>query len=85
MNRNQSGQSTVEYILLLATMMVLMLSFFRSDLISEFLSGEGEFFSTIRDTYQYTYSSGNFKEDNTGGHPVYGAGRHVISKEAYGQ
>ncbi|MCB9060334.1 MAG: hypothetical protein H6622_02295 [Halobacteriovoraceae bacterium] len=84
--KNIRGQSTVEYILLLAVSMLLMLAVLRSPLFSRFLGGNSDYFATLRSIMTYTYQYGNYvKKNEQGIHPLYDPGRHVVSKKGYGE
>lgn len=54
---NDLGQSTVEYILLLAVIVILIGSFLRNDRLKAFLGKDGSFFQSYADviSYQYRY------------------------------
>lgn len=53
------GQSTVEYILLLAVVASLITTVFRSDVLNNFIGKDGQFFRNYADYIGYTYRHGS--------------------------
>jgi hypothetical protein len=53
--KSPSGQSAVEYILLLAVVTLLAFTFFRSPLVKDFFASDGAFFTYIRSYLSYSY------------------------------
>jgi NADH:ubiquinone oxidoreductase subunit 3 (subunit A) len=56
---NEKGQSTVEYILLLAVLVSLGVSVMNSARLKQFLGPNSEFFGKLRDRIEYSYRHGN--------------------------
>lgn len=55
---DRRGQSTVEYILLLAVLTTLVTAFFRSDLFIDYLGKEGSIFRNYAEVISYNYRHG---------------------------
>ena len=58
MNKHNKGQSVVEYIMLLAVMVVIGMTIFKSDLFTKFMGSDSEFFAALRGYFEYTYRHG---------------------------
>lgn len=78
LRKSESGQSTVEYILLLAVVMALFFSIFRSRPFQEFLGEDSTFFNNIakRLALDYRYSvripeDQNIDSSPTANHPSF--------------
>ena len=95
---NRNGQSTVEYIFLLAAISVIMLKIVGSDAYQRFLGKDGELFVRYKDYLEHTYrhsyngdgdATGTY-DDYTGLHDSYTQGgwadtRFFLVKEPYGR
>lgn len=75
---SQKGQSVVEYILLLAVIMVIVLTVFKAPFFKDFFSQEGKIFARFRLQWEHSYRhcfSGmeefnpNFQARYSGVHP----------------
>lgn len=53
--RKNSGQSTVEYVLLLATVMFLVGLVLRSPLFADLLGEDSNFFNALKERMEYSY------------------------------
>ena len=53
--RNYLGQSTVEYVLLLATVMFIVGLVMRSPLFAELLGEDSSFFTALKERMEYSY------------------------------
>lgn len=53
--KNQLGQSTVEYILLIAVITSIGYAFFHNKRFREFIAGKNGFFATMREGMSYSY------------------------------
>lgn len=92
--KNTKGQSTVEYILLLAVVIALFSSVYRSKAFQDFLGEDSEFFNTIAErlALDYRYArridiSEDIDEIPNSGHPSFVEGnqsRFFGSIEEYG-
>ena len=90
--KSVSGQSTVEYLLLLVVIMSLVVTVFRSDAFNQFFAEDSAFFAKIERLIEYSYRHGVPGGDDTvnysgTGHPsFYGGGgtRFFIGRESYG-
>ncbi len=62
----QAGQSTIEYVLLLAVIMLLVSIVFRSPLFADLLGENSSFFKVLKDRmeYSYRYTHAGLKEDS---------------------
>ena len=58
MVKNTTGQSSLEYVLLLAVIATLMTSVFRSERFEDFLGEEGSFFKKYAKEIGYNYRHG---------------------------
>lgn len=56
--KNSLGQSMVEYIMLVAVVMTLAGTFFRSELFTQFFGDDGEFAKTYKNKMEYSYRHG---------------------------
>lgn len=88
--RNQKGQSTVEYILLLSVMSVLVFSIFNSKLFQSNLGKDGKLLKAYKLQFEFAYRNAfpyDGKEYSYGAvHPSYADGngtRFFIPKQAY--
>ena len=54
-NKNQRGQSTVEYILLLAVVMLFVVTIMKSTAFQKFIGKDSPFFLALRNRFIYTY------------------------------
>lgn len=57
--KDQRGQSSVEYILLLAVMVTISFSIYNSEQFQKFLGPESEFFDKIKKNMSYSYRHGH--------------------------
>jgi hypothetical protein len=95
-----SGQSTIEYVLLLSVVMVIFISIIQSPFFKRFISSEdgvfGKYKEYIEHTYRYAHTGSSDPENNFGdytqaGHPLYanpdvgGDSRFFISDRPYDQ
>lgn len=55
----ESGQSAVEYILLLMVMVSLGMTVFKSDVFKNFMGPDSVYFETLRKRFEYTYRFGS--------------------------
>ena len=76
--KGDSGQSMVEYILVLAVVGVLMSTVINSNLFKNFMSGDQGFFLAMRNylesTYRYPYHSTTLNSSYSGLHDGYSSG-----------
>jgi hypothetical protein len=94
-HKNSEGQSTVEYILLLAVLVSLGLSVMNSARLKQFLGPNSAFFAKLRDRIEYSYRHGNSGLSSTdssdyegGNHNTYtnpetGGSRFFLPQEPY--
>lgn len=61
-----AGQSVVEYILLLAVVMTIMITIMNSDYFKSLLGPESQVFEVMRQTMEYTYRHGRFGTKGVG-------------------
>jgi hypothetical protein len=90
---NQSGQSLVEYIMLLAVVFFLVSSVFNSSLFQDFFGPQGTFSRTFKGEVEFSYRHAlrgveNYRPPNyqTDQHPSYvgpGGSRFFGAKEKY--
>jgi len=75
--KRQKGQSTIEYILLLAVVMLLISVVFKSPLFIELLGEDSSFFKILKDRmeFSYRYTHAGLKEDS-GLDDINSAARH---------
>jgi hypothetical protein len=57
--KNQDGQSVLEYVLLLAVVVSLAMTVFKSKAVQELLGPDSVFFQTLRDRYEFSYRYGS--------------------------
>ena len=92
--RTVKGQSTVEYILLLAVVMLFVLTVLRHPRFKEFMGEDSQFFAFLKNRFIYTYRLTRdgtipqqpYSYDNPMGHPSYagdGKSRFFSGKEPY--
>ena len=55
---NNKGQSALEYILLLAVVVSIGTTLFKSKIFTDFMGPNSVFFETLRTRYEYTYRYG---------------------------
>jgi len=84
---NERGQSTVEYILLIAVVVSLVSIFFKSPLFQGYFGDGGKIASTFKGKMEYTYRHGIngrkfFTQPNYSSHESYN-GRFFGAKETY--
>lgn len=56
--KNERGQTTVEYILLLAVVMIAVTTVFKSDLFKKIFGENGKFSTTFRAEMEFSYRHG---------------------------
>ncbi|GAB4015303.1 MAG: hypothetical protein Fur0010_14170 [Bdellovibrio sp.] len=64
--KNQQGQSTVEYLLLLLVVAVLSFSIYNSARFKNFLGPDSQFFSIVKSKIEFSYRHGHDSQDDTG-------------------
>ena len=94
---NQRGQSTVEYIMLLAVVVALMTAVLKNDRLQDYIGKGGEFFRRHAEFISYTYRHGlpgrgmqradDYQSYQTAEHPTYrtedGKQKFVIPLKTY--
>jgi hypothetical protein len=91
---NNRGQATVEYILLIAVLMILLNGVFKSQLFVENFGKNGKLYTSYRKQFEHAYRNGfpyegndNYDYENL--HPTYSPGsgetRFFIAKDPYPQ
>jgi len=73
--KNDSGQSTVEYILLMAVITTLVAALYESDAFQDFFGENGKFAKAYREELQYNYRHALFGRGAIGTR-VYGTAEH---------
>lgn len=73
--KNESGQSTVEYILLLAVVATVVFAIFKSEGFNKLFGENGQIVQRYKQQFEFSYRHGFFemKEDKT---PDYSSGDH---------
>jgi len=72
----QKGQTTIEYVMLMAVVLVLVTTVLKSRAFQDYLGAEGEFFKAYKRIIEFSYrygTEGNVDPhpDFTGEHPSY--------------
>ena len=65
----QSGQSTVEYLLLLLVVSVLSFSIYNSARFKQFLGPDSAFFTILKSKIEFSYRLGHDSQDDNGDLP----------------
>lgn len=87
---NSKGQSTFEYILLLAVVMLMFSAFFKSQLFQDYLGVDGQVFTSFKSVIESGYQMGAPDQgpgrvpSPSSNHPLY-QGKFFVMQEEYPQ
>jgi hypothetical protein len=58
--KNQKGQSTIEYVLVMGVALILVVNFVNSDKFKELMGGDSEIFKRYKNYLEYSYRHTHF-------------------------